>query len=334
MTPLELVGRAEALDELARCWERVPAAAAGALGSPQTVLITGAAGVGKTRLTSAAVESITGVAAMPVTVLRASARIHTPAPYDWLAAVLSQVPHHDLPVPREALAWLAQEPDVPRLRYAPDALLRIAVRTVRALVGTEAAIIVVDDLHALDPASVNLVAELAAAPDLPALLLVAGRPATDAAAPDLVRRVHARLLGGRHARRLHLGPLTVPDVRRVLAGRYPGRFDDLNAIAVRVHHETAGNPYRLTELIATTDPADLASAVPAAEPIGAELTARELDVLACLASGMSNKEAARSLGISIRTVGVHVSSLLRKTRSTSRTDAALWAVRSRVLAGR
>jgi DNA-binding NarL/FixJ family response regulator len=57
-------------------------------------------------------------------------------------------------------------------------------------------------------------------------------------------------------------------------------------------------------------------------------------VLACLASGMSNKQVARSLGISIRTVGVHVSSLLRKTRSASRTDAALWAVRSQVLADR
>jgi DNA-binding NarL/FixJ family response regulator len=41
---------------------------------------------------------------------------------------------------------------------------------------------------------------------------------------------------------------------------------------------------------------------------------------------MSNKQMARSLGISIRTVTVHVSNLLRKTRSASRTEAALWAV--------
>jgi DNA-binding NarL/FixJ family response regulator len=56
------------------------------------------------------------------------------------------------------------------------------------------------------------------------------------------------------------------------------------------------------------------------------LTAREREVLAHLAQGMSNKGIARSLGISIRTVTVHVSNLLRKTRSTSRTEAALWAV--------
>ena len=60
-----------------------------------------------------------------------------------------------------------------------------------------------------------------------------------------------------------------------------------------------------------------------------ELTAREAEVLACLGDGMSNKQIARSLGISVRTVTVHVSNLLRKTGSASRTEAALWAVRAR-----
>ena len=64
-----------------------------------------------------------------------------------------------------------------------------------------------------------------------------------------------------------------------------------------------------------------------------ELTAREIEVLDCLAAGMSNKQVARRLDISIRTVTVHVSNLLRKTRSASRTEAALWAVRHRRLPG-
>ena len=37
-------------------------------------------------------------------------------------------------------------------------------------------------------------------------------------------------------------------------------------------------------------------------------------MLDCLAAGMANKQVARALGISVRTVTVHVSNLLRKTR--------------------
>jgi two-component system nitrate/nitrite response regulator NarL len=58
-----------------------------------------------------------------------------------------------------------------------------------------------------------------------------------------------------------------------------------------------------------------------------DLTAREREVLGCMASGMTNQQVAKSLGISIRTVAVHVSRVLRKTGSASRTEAALWAVR-------
>jgi DNA-binding NarL/FixJ family response regulator len=43
---------------------------------------------------------------------------------------------------------------------------------------------------------------------------------------------------------------------------------------------------------------------------------------------MSNKQIARALGISVRTVTVHVSNLLRKTGAASRTEAALMAIRA------
>ncbi len=87
---------------------------------------------------------------------------------------------------------------------------------------------------------------------------------------------------------------------------------------------TGGNPFRLTELLATTRSLDAFRAEPTDD-----LTARERDVLACIADGMSNQQVASHLGISIRTVTVHVSNLLRKTRSRSRTDAAVWALRQR-----
>jgi DNA-binding CsgD family transcriptional regulator len=62
-----------------------------------------------------------------------------------------------------------------------------------------------------------------------------------------------------------------------------------------------------------------------------QLTARELEVLALLAEGTSNKMIARRLGISIHTAKYHVASLLEKLDAVSRTDVVASAVRIGVL---
>ena len=70
----------------------------------------------------------------------------------------------------------------------------------------------------------------------------------------------------------------------------------------------------------------------ATEPDGAmALTARELEVLALLAEGASNKLIARRLGISAHTAKYHVASLLEKLDAVSRTDAVAHAARIGVL---
>ena len=58
------------------------------------------------------------------------------------------------------------------------------------------------------------------------------------------------------------------------------------------------------------------------------LTERETDVLRQLALGRSNKEIATALVIAEKTVRTHVSNILGKLGMTSRTQAALHAVRS------
>jgi DNA-binding NarL/FixJ family response regulator len=58
-----------------------------------------------------------------------------------------------------------------------------------------------------------------------------------------------------------------------------------------------------------------------------ELTSRELDVLRLVAAGKPNKQIAAELEISERTARTHVSRILRKLHLSSRTQAALWAVR-------
>jgi DNA-binding NarL/FixJ family response regulator len=57
------------------------------------------------------------------------------------------------------------------------------------------------------------------------------------------------------------------------------------------------------------------------------LTARELDVLTLLASGLSNKSIAARLGISDQTVKFHVAAICGKLGAANRTDAARRALR-------
>ena len=57
------------------------------------------------------------------------------------------------------------------------------------------------------------------------------------------------------------------------------------------------------------------------------LTPRETDVLRLIAQGRSNKEIARDLTLSEKTVKTHVSAILQKLQLADRTQAALDAVR-------
>ena len=88
--------------------------------------------------------------------------------------------------------------------------------------------------------------------------------------------------------------------------------------AARGEPSTDARLNKIKQLLATRlDP--MADEVP--------LTKREYQVLRHLAFGLSNREIARSLGISIETVKEHVQNILRKLDAADRTEAAVWAVK-------
>lgn len=69
------------------------------------------------------------------------------------------------------------------------------------------------------------------------------------------------------------------------------------------------------------------------EPIGPEnpvepLTDREVEVLRLLAQGLTNKDIAQTLILSVRTIDAHLRSIYGKLNVRSRTEAALWAARN------
>jgi DNA-binding NarL/FixJ family response regulator len=56
-----------------------------------------------------------------------------------------------------------------------------------------------------------------------------------------------------------------------------------------------------------------------------ELSPREREVLVLLGEGLANKQIARRLGITERTVKAHLTSIFQQLGVTDRTQAALWA---------
>lgn len=57
------------------------------------------------------------------------------------------------------------------------------------------------------------------------------------------------------------------------------------------------------------------------------LTERERQILLLVAKGKMDREIAQELQIQVKTVGNHISNILRKLDIASRTEAALWAVK-------
>jgi DNA-binding NarL/FixJ family response regulator len=133
--------------------------------------------------------------------------------------------------------------------------------------------------------------------------------------------------------------------RRILDGGFGGAVVMLTSFSDRDRVTEALNAGAIGYLLKDSEPEAVLSAVRAAasghSPIdprvagallpsrtaapGAGLSAREREVLDLVALGLANKQIARRLGITERTVKVHLGSVFRRIGVTDRTSAALWA---------
>jgi len=185
--------------------------------------------------------------------------------------------------------------------------------------------------------------------DLEEDILVVGEAADGAEAVEEARKVHPDVI---------LMDLVMPRVDGIAAMREIQRFDPRVKIIVLTTFAEDDKVFPALRAGATgyllkdIGPQELAEAIRAAyrgEPPLApqvarklmrqaaasareeapveELTERELEVLRLLARGMTNREIAEELVISVRTVKGHVSNILGKLGVTDRTQAALYAVR-------
>lgn len=126
---------------------------------------------------------------------------------------------------------------------------------------------------------------------------------------------------------------TVVPALRAGARGYVSKETDPQALAAAIRAVAAGHvllsPQIAGALIgpAGAEGADGAAAGGAGPNRRPHLTGREAEVLDLIARGRSNREIAKALTVSEKTVKTHVSSVLMKLGVADRTQAALWAVR-------
>jgi len=137
----------------------------------------------------------------------------------------------------------------------------------------------------------------------------------DAEADDLAAAIRAAVAG-----EVHLDPAVAGIVARGLRDRSGSRG--------------TGGVTRAGEAAAARAAATGTRGRPSGRASLASLTARERDVLAGVARGLSNQAIADELGITERTARTHVSNILAKLGLTSRTQAALFAVQHGLGPGR
>jgi DNA-binding NarL/FixJ family response regulator len=114
----------------------------------------------------------------------------------------------------------------------------------------------------------------------------------------------------------------VPALRAGAAG-YVYKDVDPEALAGAIRSIHAGHVLLQPEVANAL----LAQEAPNGQGRNTSLTEREREVLSLIADGRSNREIARALVLSEKTVKTHVSNILMKLDLADRTQAALWAVR-------
>ena len=257
-----MVGRQ---DELARLCRLVAAPSAGS--GPTIVALSGAAGVGKSRLLQALLGNLApgtnvlagqaeeGDLGRPFELLRDALE---PAVAGW-GSVPAELAERRLPVQRILPGVFPEEVAGDGAEHSPDELLRAAVELVRHLTAGQRTVLALEDLHWADAESAAVVGRLAARTDVELAIVLTFRP------EDFDRRhplagLLADLERQRAVHHVELGPLGRSSLAAMLEAVFDRGVSQRSVDAL--HRRTNGNPFFVEELLATAcrdDPEELAT---------------------------------------------------------------------------
>ena len=111
-----------------------------------------------------------------------------------------------------------------------------------------------------------------------------------------------------------------------------------NVLIKAIHMVNEGNPFvypKLAERLFGT-PAISGDVGRMAKEIwdesrGERLTPREMDVLGCIAKGLSNQDIGKALGLSEKTVKNHLTSVFHKLKVNDRTQALVYVLKNKIV---
>lgn len=225
-------------------------------GTRRTVFLSGEGGIGKSTVMRAFVDQVAYSGLKPRILFGQSAEGMALADaYAPLLDALATARADDAEIAdllaRVAPSWLAQLPDGggASAKETSPRMLREGVLLLEALAAKVPLVVVVEDAHSADHATIELLATLAARPSPARLLVLATfRRAEAVAARHPVASVSAELEIKGFARILVMEPFAAGEAQRVLELRF-GRIDESNELEALLLHRSGGNPLFLTALI-------------------------------------------------------------------------------------
>jgi len=138
---------------------------------------------------------------------------------------------------------------------------------------------------------------------------------------ELAPQVHVVILTSFSDRDRIVGALDAGAIGYLLKDAEPEEI--LAAVRAAARGESPLHPRAARELLAARSESSRTSGV-----ANSDLTPRETEVLVLVRQGLANKQIARRLGISERTVKAHLTSCFQRIGVSDRTQAALWAERN------
>ena len=248
-----LVGRTDELDQLLSAFERMER------GRTQVVSLVGEAGTGKSRLIAEFLARLDADGRLARTAVRRAACSSLGEPtYGVFGALFGEAyqvePADSLDVARRKLAAGLNSLGAPVLSYVlglegevhpdiePEQLQRQIVLAARALVERrverEPLLLLVEDLHWADIASVDLLRQVVdQLPDRPLMVLLSHRPDTT---PPLVTRAAQSVI--------RVAPLSTDETRALVAGFF-GASADLEQLQDFIAGRSGGNPLFAEEIV-------------------------------------------------------------------------------------